>query len=247
MLGFDVKNLMQLIESGEYESALETCEQFVSHSMTEFMDSLTVETATSFAASAHLYAQICAMIKKPWLAIPKLDSAGGALRFMKDFMTNTEMLCDTYESFATSYAYARFYPEAIGHYEKIAKYTDDKERCMKALKLCYFYEKLFGKEVMEEKNPRAEFISDDELENIISSAEEEASSQILTDPVEHTDEFLLVRFDVEAKVDKAISMSENIDDPYCLRYWNEKQRILKEEFGIEWKTPAQMNPNIRFY
>ena len=86
MLGFDVKSLMQLIEDEKYESALEKCEQFVSYCLTGFMDELTVETDTNFAAATHLYSQICGLMKKPWLAVPKLDSCGGALRFMKDFM-----------------------------------------------------------------------------------------------------------------------------------------------------------------
>ena len=93
----------------------------------------------------------------------------------------------------------------------------------------------------------ADKLSEKERNDLILSAEEEANSQILNDPIENTDEFLLIRFDIEAKVDKALAMSTPSDEPYCARYWNEKQRILKEEFHIEWNTPAQMNPNIRFY
>lgn len=32
----------------------------------------------------------------------------------------------------------------------------------------------------------------------------------------------------------------------CLAYWNYKQRILREQFGIIWFTPAQMNPTTCF-
>lgn len=32
----------------------------------------------------------------------------------------------------------------------------------------------------------------------------------------------------------------------CHLYWETKQRILKEEYGIEWKTPAEMNPNVAY-
>lgn len=247
MLGFDIKNLMQLVENGSYEAALEKCEQFVSYCLTSFMDELTVESATNFAAAAHLYAQICAFLKKPWLAVPKLESAMGALRFMKDYMTDTETLCDTYESFANAYAYARFYPEAVSCFEKIIEFSGNIERVKSALGSCYFYQKLFGKSILSKDNLGADKLSEKERNDLILSAEEEADSQILNDPIENTDEFLLIRFDIEAKVDKVLSMSTPSDEPYCARYWNEKQRILKEEFHIEWNTPAQMNPNIRFY
>jgi hypothetical protein len=31
---------------------------------------------------------------------------------------------------------------------------------------------------------------------------------------------------------------------YCHAFWNEKKRILKEKYNIEWKTLADMNPEI---
>jgi hypothetical protein len=27
-------------------------------------------------------------------------------------------------------------------------------------------------------------------------------------------------------------------------YWDEKKRILKEKYSIDWMTPAELNPNI---
>ena len=247
MLGFDIKSLMQLVDEQKYETALEKCEQFVSYCLTAFMDELTVETATNFAAATHLYAQICAMMKKPWLAVPKLESCRGALRFMKDYMTDTETLCDTCLAFAQSYAYARFYPEAVSYYELVANFSEEKPTVKEALKQCYFYQELFGKKIISDETVFEDKLSSDEIDEVVSLAKEEAKEQILNDPVENTDEFLLIRFDVEAKVDEAIRMSKNNSMPFCQLYWTEKQRILNDEFGIQWQTPAQMNPNIRFY
>jgi hypothetical protein len=31
---------------------------------------------------------------------------------------------------------------------------------------------------------------------------------------------------------------------FCHRFWRMKQQILKEKYGINWKTPAEMNPHI---
>ncbi len=33
---------------------------------------------------------------------------------------------------------------------------------------------------------------------------------------------------------------------YCHVLWGCQKRILKEKYGINWKTPAEMNPDVRF-
>lgn len=33
---------------------------------------------------------------------------------------------------------------------------------------------------------------------------------------------------------------------YCHDFWNEKKKILKEEYNIEWFTPAECNPQNRY-
>lgn len=33
---------------------------------------------------------------------------------------------------------------------------------------------------------------------------------------------------------------------YCNYYWPVKKRILKEKYGIDWRTPAEMNPDWAF-
>ncbi len=33
---------------------------------------------------------------------------------------------------------------------------------------------------------------------------------------------------------------------YCHAYWAEKKRILRRKYGIEWRTPAEMNPGTKF-
>ena len=33
---------------------------------------------------------------------------------------------------------------------------------------------------------------------------------------------------------------------YCFSFWDEKKRILKEKYGIDWKTPAELNPSTLF-
>ena len=33
---------------------------------------------------------------------------------------------------------------------------------------------------------------------------------------------------------------------YCHKYWGIKKKILREEYGIDWKTPAEEYPTIFF-
>ena len=31
---------------------------------------------------------------------------------------------------------------------------------------------------------------------------------------------------------------------YCYAFWNEKKRVLKERYSIDWKTLAELNPEV---
>nr|MDO8115629.1 hypothetical protein [Candidatus Sigynarchaeota archaeon] len=33
---------------------------------------------------------------------------------------------------------------------------------------------------------------------------------------------------------------------YCHAFWGAKKRILREKYGIEWKSPAELNPYTKF-
>jgi len=33
---------------------------------------------------------------------------------------------------------------------------------------------------------------------------------------------------------------------YCHVLWGRQQEILKEKYGINWRTPAEMNPDVMF-
>ena len=33
---------------------------------------------------------------------------------------------------------------------------------------------------------------------------------------------------------------------FVFTFWDEKKRILKTEYGIDWKTPAELNPHISY-
>jgi hypothetical protein len=33
---------------------------------------------------------------------------------------------------------------------------------------------------------------------------------------------------------------------YCHEFWAAKKRILRRKYGIEWRSPAEMNPGTMF-
>ena len=36
------------------------------------------------------------------------------------------------------------------------------------------------------------------------------------------------------------------DDKFIFRFWSAKKQILRQQFGIDWRTPAELNPQIAY-
>ncbi|MBD1839639.1 hypothetical protein H6F78_16800 [Coleofasciculus sp. FACHB-64] len=51
--------------------------------------------------------------------------------------------------------------------------------------------------------------------------------------------------DAGRKADENLA-NEPRDAAFAERFWAEKKRILKAEYGIDWKSPADMNPEVVF-
>lgn len=64
------------------------------------------------------------------------------------------------------------------------------------------------------------------------------------DPIENTEEFKSIVDEVDRKAEMFVDRS--ITYGRCHFVWIEKKRILKEEYGIDWKTPEEMNPTWDF-
>ena len=58
---------------------------------------------------------------------------------------------------------------------------------------------------------------------------------------EYSDEFSAADINAERSVGN-VSRDEN----FIFVFWKEKKRILKEDFGIAWKSPAELNPTIQY-
>lgn len=66
-----------------------------------------------------------------------------------------------------------------------------------------------------------------------------------TDPVEWSAEYERVIDEADAKI---YGMLE--EHPrgmgFCHAYWSAKARVLREDYGIEWRSPSAMNPGVLF-
>lgn len=67
------------------------------------------------------------------------------------------------------------------------------------------------------------------------------------DQVELTDKYKAVIDKVEKKVDRKLKFHpSNGRLGYCHVYWETKQSILKKKYGIDWRTPSELNPKVMF-
>ena len=64
------------------------------------------------------------------------------------------------------------------------------------------------------------------------------------DPVEDTEEYLKVKDEVDKLAQEAVGNFRGLGT--CHIFWRAKKQILKEKYGIEWKCPTELNPDILF-
>ena len=64
------------------------------------------------------------------------------------------------------------------------------------------------------------------------------------DPIEDTPEYKAIKDELEEKIIARIGTNRGMG--YCHLYWGAKKRILEEDYGIEWKTPNELNPHVLY-
>jgi hypothetical protein len=70
-------------------------------------------------------------------------------------------------------------------------------------------------------------------------------NSILHDPIEDDPEVteIIERAEAETRIELK---GEKQRRGLCHLHWKTKKKILKEKYGIDWFTPAEMNPGCRF-
>ena len=64
------------------------------------------------------------------------------------------------------------------------------------------------------------------------------------DPIEETKEYKEIEKELEEKIKAEIGEGGYMG--FCHLYWGTKKIILKRDYNIDWKSPAELNPGILF-
>ena len=64
------------------------------------------------------------------------------------------------------------------------------------------------------------------------------------DPVEDTPEYQAIKDELEAKILERMGGEMTRGNAYM--YSGLKKEILKKDYGIDWKSPQELNPRIKF-
>ena len=64
------------------------------------------------------------------------------------------------------------------------------------------------------------------------------------DQIEDSEQYRAIRDELEALIKEQIGERKHMG--YCHMYWLTKRQILKEKYGIEWRSPSELNPGVYF-
>ena len=102
-----------------------------------------------------------------------------------------------------------------------------------------WHDHLFTKEL---QSAIASLLSSDELLKIILNP---SIGRLRRDPVEYTVRWEEIYYDVEDYLNERFANAPR-QMGLCFRIWSAKRDYLLDNYGIEWRSPAQMNPRVRF-
>jgi tetratricopeptide (TPR) repeat protein len=70
-------------------------------------------------------------------------------------------------------------------------------------------------------------------------------SSLKHDPVEYTERYMAILPELEAKIEAGLKGVRRTHG-FCFRRWDVQEKILRQDYGIEWKSPSVLNPRVRF-
>lgn len=50
--------------------------------------------------------------------------------------------------------------------------------------------------------------------------------------------------EADAKTREAVGDNPRHELGFCFVFWDKKKEILLRDYNIDWKTPAELNPNV---
>lgn len=86
------------------------------------------------------------------------------------------------------------------------------------------------------------YIQPDEFGKLIDEPRE---GHLKRDPVEYTERWEEVYYDAKDETDAQFAGTHRFMG-FCFMYWSAFRTLLAEKYGIDWHSPAQMNPGVMF-
>jgi hypothetical protein len=74
----------------------------------------------------------------------------------------------------------------------------------------------------------------------------EYGHQDRVDPAEDDPQLATVLLRATLEADAELASEDRNLMGFCNLFWHSKQRILRERYGVEWRTPIELNPQIMF-
>lgn len=103
----------------------------------------------------------------------------------------------------------------------------------------YEYNSFFSKELQD---AIAALFTPQELMKIIIDP---SIGHLRCDPVEYTYRWEQIYPEVQRRLDDRFANAPR-HMGFCFKYWEAKRSLLRDEYGIEWRSPSQMNPRVMF-
>lgn len=218
----------------------------------------TSDLAVDLLYGCLLVQQFHAMNFDPWRADPAIQQCSGALTALAADGRISDCFRFCQETAAT-YAEARFWPEALDY--ALRTHTYAKQLLKQKITLLENGEMLdlhdtaasvceYALHTADGISPQIEAILQPDLGaddyTIIVREAYDTVGDMVIDPVEYTQGYLDIRAELEEKIDDALDHQRGYYD-YCLDYWMAKRLILRADYGIQWKSPAALNPNVEFH
>ncbi len=184
---------------------------------------------------------------------PMEELANGVIRLMYDNMTPVEIYKETLPRFCSALGKSVYnhalYRVLFMYVRSVLRENPDDESIKPLAK------KLLKLNLLLEHDAWRAQEWDKEFETAISKlfTQEELThimvnpkiGHLKKDPVEYTRKWEKIYYDLEDELNERFqSVPRHMG--LCFRIWSTKKDILKNKYGIEWRSPSQMNPRVRF-
>ena len=154
----------------------------------------------------------------------------------------------------------------LGHYLYAMKYYEKAMEFMYILSSRYMdcelkkatnedIERLFTKLLITYKTMKKrrkavkliEYMDDFVYDEVAAAIKKRADKKpyIKRDPVEYTEKYLKILPELEEKIENELKGVRR-GHGFCFEYWSAKGEILERDYGIDWRSPAVLNPSTRF-